>query len=324
MRYLIIGAGAVGGTIGGRLFEAGHEVVLVARGANAEALRDRGLRVELPDRDLELAVPVAAGPQELTPRPDDVLVLSVKTQDTVAALETWAAYGEDLPVVCAQNGVANERMALRRFRSVYGMCVWLPSSHLEPGVVRAPCAPLTGILHLGRAPSGSDGVARRIAADLEASGFAAPVSDEVMAWKYTKLLANLANSVQAVCGDSQDDVPVRELADRARAEGEAVLKAAGIAYVSAEEYARVRGDRMRLMPVKGEERAGGSSWQSLVRGTGSIEADYLNGEIVLLGRTHSVPVPVNEALQRVANRFARDRRKPGELSPAERAALLAA
>ena len=39
MRYIIIGAGAVGGTIGGRLFDSGHEVVLVARGAHLEALR---------------------------------------------------------------------------------------------------------------------------------------------------------------------------------------------------------------------------------------------------------------------------------------------
>ncbi|MBY8877886.1 ketopantoate reductase family protein [Actinacidiphila acidipaludis] len=323
MRYLIIGAGAVGGTIGGRLFDAGHEVVLVARGANAEALREHGLRVELPDRALSLTVPVAAGPEELTPRPDDVLVLSVKTQDTAAALAAWAAYGEDVPVVCAQNGVDNERMALRRFRDVYGMCVWLPSSHLEPGVVRAPCAPLTGILHLGRAPSGADDVARRIAADLETSGFAAPVSDEVMAWKYAKLLANLGNAAEAVCG-AEEEASAEELTARARAEGRAVLAAAAISWVSAEEYARVRGDRMRLLPVKGEERGGGSSWQSLMRGTGTIEADYLNGEIALLGRTVGVPTPVNTALQRMANRFAREHRKPGSLSADELAALMGA
>jgi hypothetical protein len=45
--------------------------------------------------------------------------------------------GERLPLVCAQNGVAGERMALRRFRRVYGMCVWLPSTFLRPGHVAA-------------------------------------------------------------------------------------------------------------------------------------------------------------------------------------------
>jgi 2-dehydropantoate 2-reductase len=57
--------------------------------------------------------------------------------------------------------------------------------------------------------------------------------------------------------------------------------------------------------------------QSLTRGAGSIEADFLNGEIVLLGRERGVPTPVNEALQRLANRAAADRLPPGSLSPAE-------
>ncbi|SEN96703.1 ketopantoate reductase family protein [Actinacidiphila rubida] len=322
MRYVIIGAGAVGGTIGGRLSDAGHDVVLVARGPHAEALREHGLRLELPGRDLELSIPVATGPQDLAPRADDVLVLAVKTQDTAAALDTWTDWGDGLPVVCAQNGVENERLALRRFAAVYGMCVWLPSQHMEPGVVRAPGAPLTGILHLGRYPAGTDGTARRIAADLESSGFAAPVGDAVMAWKYAKLLSNLGNAVEAVCGTAEG-APVEELDAAARAEGEAVLDASGIAYVSVQEQARVRGDRVELQPVKGEKRGGGSSWQSLMRGTGSIEADHLNGEIVLLGRTAGIPTPVNEELRRTANRFARERRRPGELTDAELARLRA-
>lgn len=325
MRYIIIGAGAVGGTIGGRLHESGHEVVLVARGANAAALRARGLRLELPDGVRTLAVPVAEGPDGLTPRVDDVLVLAVKTQDTAGVLETWAGYGDGAgpAVVCAQNGVENERLALRRFRDVHAMCVWLPSSHLEPGVVLAPCAPLTGILHLGRYPSGADEVTRRIAADLAASGFGAPVSAEVMAWKYAKLIANLGNAVEAVCGPD-DAESLRELTARARAEGVAVLDAAGITHIDQRETSRVRGDRVSVQPLEGSVRGGGSSWQSLMRGTGSIETDYLNGEIVLLGRRFGVPTPVNETLQRAANRFARERRRPGDLTAGERAALLGA
>jgi 2-dehydropantoate 2-reductase len=323
MRYIIIGAGAVGGSIGGRLFVGGHEVVLVARGAHLEALRERGLRLELPDGDRELKIPAVGGPEELTPRPDDVLVLSVKTQDTAAVLDAWDGYGDDPAVVCAQNGVENERLALRRFSHVYGMCVWLPSSYREPGVVRAPSAPLTGLLHVGRYPSGDDAAARRIAADLEASGFVAPVTGDVMAWKYAKLVANLVNAVDAVYGPAGEG-PLPELTARARAEGEAVLDAAGIAYMSVEEQSRVRGERVEPQPVKGEAPGGSSSWQSLMRGTGSIETDYLNGEIVLLGRRTGVPTPVNEVLQRTANRLARERRRPGDLSPAERTALLSA
>ena len=57
-----------------------------------------------------------------------------------------------------------------------------------------------------------------------------------------------------------------------------------------------------------------SIWQSLERRLGSIETDYLNGEIVLLGRLHGVPTPVNEVLQRLANDLARRRAEPGTFS----------
>ncbi|HEY2288497.1 MAG TPA: ketopantoate reductase C-terminal domain-containing protein, partial [Streptosporangiaceae bacterium] len=88
--------------------------------------------------------------------------------------------------------------------------------------------------------------------------------------------------------------------------------------------AELRGDQVQIAPANGARRGGGSSWQSLTRGTGSIEADYLNGEIVLLGREHGVPTPVNELLQRLANQFARDRRAPGSITDGELAALTAA
>ena len=331
MRYIIIGAGAVGGTIGGRLFESGHEVVLAARGSHLDALRRHGLRLETPDGPSTLSIPAIGQPGELQLQDGDVLVLAVKTQDARAVLAQWAwqpvrggtVAAESLPVVCAQNGVASERMALRRFRQVYGMCVWLPATHLEPGTVQAQGAPMTGLLHLGRYPSGTDARAARIGADLADSRFLAPVTADVMRWKYGKLLANLSNAIEAVCGQGAG-ADAADLRRRATAEGTAVLDAAGIAYASQQESAAIRGDRVGIHPVNGSPRGGGSSWQSLTRGTGSIEADYLNGEIVLLGRKHGLPAPVNEMLQRLANQAARERKTPGSITPGEVMALLAA
>jgi choline dehydrogenase-like flavoprotein len=90
MRYIIIGAGAVGGTIGGRLFEGGHEVVLVARGSHLDALRAQGLRLVTPDGEVALPVAAVGQPGELDLRDGDVLVLAVKTQDAEAVLAEWA------------------------------------------------------------------------------------------------------------------------------------------------------------------------------------------------------------------------------------------
>ncbi|MEU6770524.1 2-dehydropantoate 2-reductase N-terminal domain-containing protein [Streptomyces sp. NPDC046759] len=325
MRYIVIGAGAVGGTVGGRLAQAGRDVVLVARGRHLVALGEHGLRLRVPEGESTYRLPAVDGPGPLGElRPDDVLVLAVKTQDTVAALENWAeapvagggTAAERLPLVCLQNGVESGRLALRRFRRVYGVCVWLPSTFVAPGAVSAAGTPLTGILHLGRLPHGTDDTARRIAADLADACFEAPVVPDVARWQYAKLLGNLGNALEAVSGPVSG-AAAAALYARVRAEGEAVLDAAGIAYASAGEQQAARGDKVTLVPLDGAPRGGGSSWQSLARGTGTIEADYLNGEIVLLGRLHGVPAPLNELLQRLANRFARERRAAGSMPVAE-------
>ena len=322
-RYIIVGAGAVGASIGARLFETGEDVVLAARGDHYRALREHGLRFATPDGERTLPIPAVDRPEALTPG-DDVLILATKTQDSAAALDAWAGHirhgGREAPVILAQNGVENERLALRRFARVYAMCVWLPATHLEPGVVQAQGTPVTGVLHLGRYPHGQDDFAHEVARTLEMSGFRAPVRADVMRWKYAKLLSNLTNSIQALCGPQHGD-DAEALYDRVRDEGTAVLDAAGIAYASREEQAPLR-QLLKLQPVAGQLRGGGSSWQSLARGTGSIETDYLNGEIVLLGRLHGVPTPVNQTLQRLATTHAREHRSPATLSLAELTALI--
>ena len=330
MRYIIIGAGAIGGGIGGRLHESGQDVVLVARGPHLAVLRESGLRFSTPEGTRTLAVPAVGGPDELELRPQDVLVLAVKSQHSAELLRTWSARpvagggtaGELLPLVCAQNGVANERFALRWFRQVYGMCVWMPSTHLEPGQVAVPGTPVSGILHLGRYPTGDGAVVEAIAADLEKARFLAPVVPDVMRWKYGKLISNLGNSLDAIA-ESRHEGPAGELLERARAEGERVLTAAGIDYATSAEQQQRRAGLMTMAPLEGVELGGSSSRQSLARGTGSIEADYLNGEIALLAREHGIPAPVNEALARLANTWAREARVPGSLPQSELVALLA-
>ena len=98
---------------------------------------------------------------------------------------------------------------------------------------------------------------------------------------------------------------------RAQTEGESCLRSAGIEFASEAEDRERRGDLLRIQPIAGRRRAGGSTWQSLARASGSIETDYLNGEIVRLGRLQGIPTPVNALLQRLANEAARERRAPG-------------
>jgi 2-dehydropantoate 2-reductase len=325
MRFVIYGAGAIGGTIGGRLFEAGHDVTLIARGAHAEVLRTRGLELASVSGSAVLPVPTVEHPAEAGLRPGDVVVLAMKSQDTPSALDALvtalpAEVAAGIAVVCAQNGVENERVVLRRLPLVYGMSVMCPATHLEPGRVLVHSAPVSGLLDLGRYPvAPADETGRVIAAALRGATFESEALDDIMRWKYRKLIMNLANAATAVCGPVDDLGPLLRLV---WAEGEACLLAAGIEVVSREEDRERRGDMLTTAPVDGDQRGGGSSWQSLVRGLGSIETDYLTGEIVLLGRLHGVPTPANELLQRLANEAARERLAPGHLTVADVLAML--
>ena len=143
-----------------------------------------------------------------------------------------------------------------------------------------------------------------------------------MASKYLKLTSNVANAVEAACGTRADEPVAAEVVERAREEARAAYAAAGITVADEDSEAERRRMHLFTRAVRGMERYGGSSWQSLKRGTGNIEADWLNGEIVLLGRLHGVPTPVNERLQHVANKMARGAIPPGSIPPAELAAGL--
>ncbi|HEX5615228.1 MAG TPA: 2-dehydropantoate 2-reductase [Acidimicrobiia bacterium] len=312
MRYIVYGAGAIGGLVGGRLAQAGHDVALIARGAHADAMRTHGLRIDAPGGSTTVRIPVATDPADLDLTPTDTVLLAVKGQDTAGALARLVACApESIAIACLQNGVDNERVALRYFARVYAVPVMCPASHLEPGVVEASSAPTEGIFDVGRYPTGADEHAQTLSDAFGSATFASRVVADIMRWKYTKLLMNVGNAVEALCGPGRESLDV-VLA--ARAEARRVFDTAGIAYASDDEDKERRGDRISIQPVNGRRRGGGSSWQSLARGTGAIEADHLNGEVVLLGRLHGVPTPLNERLQHAANRAARERWEPGALS----------
>jgi 2-dehydropantoate 2-reductase len=322
VKIAVLGAGAIGGVVGARLHQAGRDIVLVARGAHFEAIRDKGLQVRSPDSDDTLRIPVVDHPGRAGIGPGDAVLLAVKSHQTAAALDALAEpnHGTSAAIVCLQNGVANERAALRRSANVYGVAVMCPTAHLEPGVVCVYSTPVEGILDIGRYPSGVDDFAETMAAAFTSGPFVSVARPDIMRSKYAKLMMNLANIVVAAC--PPDDNDRQTLIDRARAEGEACLRAAGIDYASREEDRQRRGDLLQARPIAGERRPAGSTWQSLARGTGDVETDYLNGEIVLLGRLHGVPTPVNELLQDLGRRLAADRSPPGTVPASDLLARL--
>ncbi|OBG84770.1 2-dehydropantoate 2-reductase [Mycobacterium sp. E802] len=298
--FVVYGVGAIGGVIAGQLRLAGYDVTAVARGAHLNAIRTCGLTLVTQAGTDVVDLPAAADAGEVDWSTRPVVILAVKSHQTAAALDDLSAHAPaDTPVFVAQNGVANEAAALRRFANVYGVTVMLPAAHLDPGVVIQQSHPVAGILDLGRYPTGRDALAEQICSALRVARFESQVRDDVMAWKYRKLIANLGNGVIAAYrpGPQADT-----LIARAREEAERVLTAAGISFVTAEQDAQRRGD---LLQGRVHDDYFSSTWQSVARGHTQVETDWFNGEIVLQARLHGQSAPVNELIQRVTAEHAR-------------------
>jgi 2-dehydropantoate 2-reductase len=336
-RYVIVGAGAIGGTLGGVLARAGIPAVLVARGRHAEILSRDGLTLTTPDGTFHTPVSAASRPEQVRLTRRDVLVFTTKTQQLDAALQEWVdqpVYGPDgvegtagelMPAMTALNGVAAEEKALRYFRRVFGICVWLPAVHLEPGEVIVRSWPVAGQFHIGRWPAslGTDvdsELLQLLGRAWSAAGIRVNAVDDVAPWKYNKLLSNLGNAVGALSAEGAD---VGELTAALRAEGEQVLRSAGIEFISFETSNAARADGPTPRAVPGRDTgASNSTWQSLSRNTGNAETDFFNGEIVRIANRHGIAAPINTALARVAREAVRNAIGPSGYSVTELTELL--
>ena len=313
-RYVVYGAGAIGSALGAWLHLAGHEALLVGRPAHVHRIREGGLALRNPEGERHVHVPAVANLREASAHGSDVILLCVKSQDTDAALREIRAAGIDLgrvPVFCLQNSIVNESAAQRYAARVYGVMLNVPGVFLEPGVVSNPITGNHGFMDIGRYPYGVDDVARVVAQVIADAGYATHLHEQVMAAKAAKMIGNLGNAFGAITDGREDTTGFMTAV---RAEGEDAFQAAGIAWEPRDAFeARVNASRGTTKLAPGERNLG-STWQSLMRGAPSLETDYLNGEIVRLGRAHDVPTPRNVVLQTVASQLHVAGSRPGTVT----------
>jgi 2-dehydropantoate 2-reductase len=148
----------------------------------------------------------------------------------------------------------------------------------------------------GRYPFGTDETSREIAAVFARSTFDSHEISDLMPWKWRKLLTNLSNAIEVVCGSG---TRTSFIADFARDEAAACLDSAGITYRTSQDDKDRRANLLQLREIGGRARPGGSTWQSIARSASSIETSYLNGQIAVVGRADDIPTPVNTLLVRM-------------------------
>jgi 2-dehydropantoate 2-reductase len=207
MRYVVVGAGAVGGLYGARLAAAGHDVAFVAR-SDAEALRRNGLRVESVLGDVTLApgeFAVATDPAALGPA--EVVLVCVKTTaapDLPALLGPLVGPGTTVAVL--QNGLGVEAVADEAApgaATVLGGLCFVCAARVGPGHVRHDdYGAVTVGLHRGDADRAAE-----LVADLVGAGVPAEPTADLTTARWRKLLWNVPfNGLSVVLGAGTDEL----------------------------------------------------------------------------------------------------------------------
>jgi 2-dehydropantoate 2-reductase len=318
MRYIIYGAGGIGSIMGGHLARTGHDVILIGRPGHVNAIKNQGLRLITPTGTFLLKMPAVTGPDKIKFKKSDVVCLCMKGQDTEAALQDLKKMTSDVPVLCFQNGVRNEEIATRYFPRVYGAMVRVGAVYLTDGEVIARRDP-PGWYIIGRYPLGTDPFIEAVAGDLRAAGYLVRAADDVIQYKWGKLMTNLSNAVEAITGGDRGDAqPVyRALYE----EAQSIVEKAGIKWIS---QAQVSKDWPETNIVRGklDTVAQSSTWQSLERRQGSVEVEFLNGEIVRVAEKAGLKAPLNEKMVAITQEMAARHEPPGKYTAAQLSEIL--
>lgn len=295
MRVAIFGAGGVGAYFGGRLAEAGHELVVIARGAHLEAIRKDGLKVFSTAGDFEVHPKLAtADPAEA--EPVDLVLVGVKAwQVSDAARAMKPLVGEATTVLPLQNGVeAPDLLAaeLGAAAVLPGLCKIV--SYIEgPGVVRH--AGVEPRIEFGeRDGRRSERVEALQAAFAATKGISVGVAEDVEAALWEKFLFIApVSGVGAVCrqpiGLVRKVPQTRALLLRALKEVDLLARARGVA-LRDDAVART----MRFVDVLPEDST--ASMQRDIAAGRPSELDNQAGAVVRLAAEHAVPVPTTEAI----------------------------
>lgn len=295
MRIAVIGVGAVGGYFGGRLAEAGHDVVFVARGQTLETLQRDGLRVESSLGDFSISAPQVVGdPSGLAPA--DVVLIAVKAHQVREAARLAARLiGPATTVIPLQNGVEAPAIlgeVLGDGCVLGGLCK-IFSTAVGPGHIRhVGFEPAILFGELGRA--NTERVTRIRQAFETAKGMNVITPDDVEAALWEKCLfvaplGAIGAMARQPAGVIRRVAEMRRTLQAAMEEFAAVARGRGVG-VSADAVER------SLKMVDGLPPEATASMQRDIADGRPSELEYQVGTIVRYGRECGVPVPVTETM----------------------------
>ncbi len=315
MKICVVGAGAIGGYLAVKLAHSGHDVSVILRGKNLEAVRANGMTLQMADGAQYHALLHATDNIASLP-PQDVVILGMKAHQVAAvAAGIPLICGPETMVVTAQNGVPwwyfqkhGGPYEGRRVEAVdpggvvssaldidkiIGCIVYPACEIVAPGVIKH----IEGNrFSLGELDGESTPRIRLLADALREAGFKAPISSDIRSELWVKLWGNLSfNPISALTHATLAGIcefgPSRDLAARMMSEAQSVGEQLGVTFkVSLEK-------RIAGAAAVGEHK---TSMLHDIEAGRPIELDALVASVLELGRIAGIPTPTIEAVHALA------------------------
>jgi 2-dehydropantoate 2-reductase len=318
--FAVVGAGSIGGYLGGLLAAAGEQVTYIARGANLEAIQRDGMKVVLEDGSEVIGRGTASASMRAA-GPHDVVLLALKAhQVSAVAAELQHLFHEETCIVTLQNGIpwwyfqrhggpyegqpinaADPDGVISRQvdpARIIGCVVYPATNLVAPGVVHVVEGKR---FTLGELDGATTPRVEAISASLTRAGFKAPITDNIRSEIWLKVWGSLSfNPISALTRATLVDIcqfPLtRELSAHIMREAETIANKLGITF-------RVSIERR----IAGAEKVGAhktSMLQDIEQGK-PIELEALVGAIVELGRLTNTPTPHIDAVYACTSLLAR-------------------
>ena len=317
MKIAVVGAGAIGGYLGGLLSAAGEDVTFIARGANLDAIREQGMRVQLEDGGEVTSRGAVACATMRDADPQDVVLLTVKAHQVgEVAPELHHLCAAGTTIVTMQNGIpwwyfqrhGGEHDGTRVHAADPDGSI---SRLIDPariiGCVVYPAAVLTapGVVHvvegrrftLGELDGATTPRIKVLAGCLVRAGFKAPITDSIRSEIWLKVWGNLSfNPISALTHATLVDLcqfPLtRELCVAMMREAQAVANALGVPFRATIERR-----------IAGAEKVGAHKTSMLhdVEQGKPLEIQALVGAVIEMGRLMGIPTPHIDAVYACAS-----------------------
>ena len=300
MKYLIIGAGGTGGSMGAFMTEAGKDVTLIDRGEHLAAMQNSGLKMETTGKGSYIVYPIKAVSMEQYREQPDVIFICVKgysLEETIPLIKR--AGHKDTVVIPILNiyGTGGRMQEMLPGLLVTDGCIYVSAEIKEPGTI-LQSGEIFRVVFGVREPGEYRPLLQQAAADLAGSGITPILSDNIardalQKFSYVSPMAACGIYYDITAGAAQQEGEVRDTFIDLMREIEALARAMGIHFV-------VDIVETNLKILQNLSPTATTSMQRDFQQGRESEIDGLLFEVVRMGKKHGVPVPTYE---KIAQRF---------------------